>query len=243
MKIISVEGIVVSSTPYKESSKILNIFTKDMGIIGCMSKGCKSLKSKLRLPSEKFAYGVFHMYYKENGLSTLIDGDIKDYLINTKSDIIKISYLTYICELSVNVYKESENEEIYPLMISAIKKIEEGHDPKIITNILELKLLDYLGVGISFNSCAKCGSTHNIVTIDPDIGGYICQNCYTNEILYDEKTLKMLRMYYLVDINTITDLKISDKVIKNINYFVNAYYDRYTGLYLKSKKFLNEMIS
>ena len=124
MKIISVEGIVVSSTPYKESSKILNIFTKDMGIIGCMSKGCKSLKSKLRLPSEKFAYGVFHMYYKENGLSTLIDGEIKDYLINTKSDSIKISYLTYICELSVNVYKESENEEIYPLMISAIKKIE-----------------------------------------------------------------------------------------------------------------------
>ena len=98
-----------------------------MGIIGCMSKGCKSLKSKLRLPSEKFAYGVFHMYYKENGLSTLIDGDIKDYLINTKSDIIKISYLTYIFELSVNVYKESENEEIYPLMISAIKKIEEGY--------------------------------------------------------------------------------------------------------------------
>ena len=46
-----------------------------------------------------------------------------------------------------------------------------------------------------------------------------------------EKTLKMLGMYYLVDINTITDLKISDKVIKNINYFVNAYYDRYTGLY------------
>lgn len=58
-----------------------------------------------------------------------------------------------------------------------------------------------------------------------------------------EKTLKMLGMYYLVDINTITDLKISDKVIKNINYFVNTYYDRYTGLYLKSKKFLNEMIS
>ena len=80
MKIISVDGIVISSTPFKESSKIINIFTKDMGIIGCIAKGSKSLKSKLRLPSEKFAYGTFHMYYKEKGLSTLIDGDIKDYL-------------------------------------------------------------------------------------------------------------------------------------------------------------------
>ena len=37
MKLISVEGIVVSTVAYKESSKIINIFTKDMGIIGCIS--------------------------------------------------------------------------------------------------------------------------------------------------------------------------------------------------------------
>ena len=44
MKIIEVEGIVVSNTPYKESSKIINIFTSEYGIIGCISKGCKNLK-------------------------------------------------------------------------------------------------------------------------------------------------------------------------------------------------------
>ena len=43
MKIIEVEGIVVSNTPYKESSKILNIFTREYGIIGCYSKGCKNI--------------------------------------------------------------------------------------------------------------------------------------------------------------------------------------------------------
>mgnify|MGYP000792940664 CR=1 FL=1 len=69
MKIISTDGIVVSSIPFKESSRIINILTKDMGIVGCIVKGCKSLKSKLRLPSEKFAYGTFHFYYKEKKLS------------------------------------------------------------------------------------------------------------------------------------------------------------------------------
>ena len=114
MKIIEVEGIVVSNTSYKESSKIINIFTSEYGIIGCISKGCKNLKSKLRLPSEKFAYGTFHLYYKEDGLSTLIDGDIKNYFFNIKSDIVKISYLSYLTELAVHTYKESEkNEEIF----------------------------------------------------------------------------------------------------------------------------------
>ena len=51
----------------------------------------------------------------------------------------------------------------------------------------------------------------------------------------------MFRMYYLIDINSISDLKISNDVINNIDYFINTYYDRYTGLYLKSKKFLKDI--
>ncbi|MBR4178699.1 MAG: DNA repair protein RecO [Bacilli bacterium] len=234
------EGIVVSTTPFKENSKILNIFTKEKGLIGCMSKGCKSLKSKLRLPSEKFAYGTFHMYYKEKGLSTLIDGDIKDYFINIKSDIIKISYLTYICELSMNVYKECENEEIYPLMESAILKIEEGHDPKVITNILELQYLTYLGINLNLDNCVKCGNT-KVVTLSLSKGGYICSKCRTNEPLVDEKVMKLLRLYYYVDISKISNLDIDKKVSDEINHILEEYYDEYSGVYVKSKKMLKDL--
>lgn len=240
MKIISVEGIVISSTPFKENSKIINIFTKDMGIIGCVSKGCKSLKSKLRLPSEKFAYGTFHMYYKENGLSTLIDGDIKDYFINIKSDIIKISYLTYICELSTNVFKESNSSEIYPLMESAILKIEEGHNPKIITNILELQYLEYLGINLNLDSCVTCGST-KVVTISLSKGGYVCANHRTNEPIISEKVMKMLRLYYYVDISKISDIDIDIEVSETINNIIAEFYEEYSGVYVKSKKVLKDL--
>ena len=49
MEIKKIEGFILSSTPYNESSKILNILTREYGIIGVMSKGCKSAKSKLRI--------------------------------------------------------------------------------------------------------------------------------------------------------------------------------------------------
>lgn len=242
MKIISVEGIVVHNTPFKESSKIINIFTKDMGIIGCVSKGCKSLKSKLRLPSEKFAYGTFHMYYKENGLSTLIDGDIKDYFINIKSDILLVSYLTYICELSTNVYKECENNDIYNLMESAILKIEEGHNPRIITNILELQYLNYLGINLNLDSCVNCGSS-KVVTLSIPKGGYVCAKHRTNEPLVSEKVMKMLRLYYYVDISKISDIKIDDEVSDEINRIIDEYYEAYSGVYTKSKKMLKELVN
>lgn len=235
-----VEGIIISETSYKETSKIINILTKD-GIIGCICKGAKSVKSPLRSFTMTLTYGKFIIYYKENNLSILKSVDIINGLSKIKRDIILVGYMSFLCDLAKQVMLQNNNSDVYDLLVTALIKINDGLNPKIITNIVELKLLDYLGVGINFNSCARCGSTHNIITIDPDVGGYICQNCYRNEIIYDEKTIKMLRMYYLVDINSITDLKISDKVINNINYFVNKYYDRYTGLYLKSKKYLEEI--
>ena len=240
MKIISVEGIVVSTTPFKENSKILNIFTKDHGIVGCVSKGCKSLKSKLRLISEKYAYGTFHMYYKEDGLSTLIDGDIKDYFINIKSDIIKVSYLTYICELSMSAYKESSSNEIYPLMESAILKIEEGFNPKIITNVLELQYLEYLGINLNLDNCVVCGNP-KVVTLSLEKGGYVCSKHRTNETLLDEKVMKLLRLYYYVDISKISNLDIEEETSNQINSILDLYYEQYSGIYMKSKKVLKTL--
>lgn len=138
--------------------------------------------------------------------------------------------------------KQNADPTVFSLYLSALKKIDEGINETVVMNILEIKLLDYLGVGINLNGCAKCGSTREIVTIDPDVGGYICKNCYTNEIIYDERVRKMLRMYYLVEIDSIKELKIKDYVIDSINKFLSVYYDRYTGLYIRSKEFLDRNI-
>lgn len=236
-----VEGIIASNVNYGETSKIVNILTKE-GMIGAIAKGAKNIKSPLRSFTVNLTYGSFYLYYNDNKLSTLKSADIINEFKNIKKDIILISYMSFLIDLATQVMKQNNDEEIYNLLITTLYKIDEGLNPMVMTNILELKYLDYLGVGFDFNTCCKCGKKSNIVTIDPDVGGYICKNCYTNEIIYDSKTLKMLRMYYLVDIKSISELKISDNIIKNINYFVNTYYDRYTGLYLKSKKFLNELI-
>ena len=48
LEIIEVEGIIIDEKPYGETSKILNIITKDKGVIGVLAKGAKRLKSPLR---------------------------------------------------------------------------------------------------------------------------------------------------------------------------------------------------
>ena len=241
MKIESFEGIILSETNYSESSKILNVLTNKYGLIGVMSKGCRNMKSKLRGVSRKLIYGTFHVYYKPNGLSTLISIDVKNSFSKTVMDLEKISYASFLLDLTTQVLRQNDSNEIFSLLKNALIKLEEGLSPLPLTNIVELKLLDYLGVAPNVDSCCHCGSTKQIVTISSEQGGYICKNCYDNEALVSEKTIKMIRMYYYVDLETIAKLDVSNEITKEINTFLDDYYDRFTGLYIKSKDFIKKV--
>lgn len=236
-----VEGIIVSEVEYGETSKIINVFTKEFGMIGIIAKGCRMIKSPLRSVTSKLTYGILDIKYNKNRLSTLISVDVIDNLKNIKTDIEKISYVSYLLELSTQVAKHTTDNNVYDLLISSIKKINENYDPLVITNILELKYLEYLGVMPILDCCSVCGSTRSIATLSSHKGGYVCNNCLKNEVIVNEKTIKLIRMFFYVDIDKITKLDIGDKAKLEINNFLSDYYDRYTGLYLKTKQFIRTL--
>lgn len=235
-----VEGIILNELAYGETSKIINVLTKDEGIIGIMAKGAKSMKSPLRSVTAVLTYGNFVIYYKEDKLSTLKSVDVKNMWKEIHNDLTKISYATYLCELVKQVSKETR-QNIFDDFYFSLLKIEEGLDPLIITNILELKCLPLLGVGLNLDECIRCGNKTQIVTIDASYGGLICKNCYQNEVIVDKKVIKLIRMYYYVDIKSISKINVEDKYKKVIDKFITDYYDSFTGLYLYSKKFIQNL--
>ncbi len=243
MKIEATTAIVISGTNYSESSKVLNLFSKEYGIIGVMSKGCRKLKSKLRAVSNPLVYGTFQIYYKEKGMSTLIECDVKDAFLNTMLDLKKISYSSFLLEFVSNVYKQNEDGELFDLLISALKKIDEGYDPHIITVIVQFQALKYLGVSLSLDACAICGTDKAIVTVSADTGGYICAACHSDEKLYSEKMYKIIRLFNYVDIAKISKLDVANSTLKEIDEFIDDYYERYTGIYMGTKNVLKKNVS
>ena len=143
-------------------------------------------------------------------------------------------------ELITQIYKHDQNEEVYTLIIEGLKKINDGYDSQIITNIIELKLLKHLGIKPEVEHCVNCGKTTNILTISSYKGGFLCKNCVGNEPIYQIKTVKLIRMFYYIDLSKITKIDISEISKKEISNFIEDYYERYSGLYLKSKYFLEE---
>ena len=235
-----VEGIVVSEIDYRDTSKIINVLSPN-GLIGMIAKGCKSPKSVLRSCTDKLTYGNFYIKYKENKLSTLNNFDNLNSFKNIRTDFIKLGFSMYLLDLSYQVARDNFNSQIYYDLIESLKKIDNNINPLMITNILELKYLNILGVSPILDRCAICNSKNNIVGLSSSKGGIICANCFNNDMEVSEKAIKLIRLYYLVDIKKIESFNVSKSIVNEINRFIDDYYERYTGLYLNSKKIVNNM--
>ena len=236
---VKTKGIVLTETPYSETSKILNILTEDYGLIGVISKGCKVLKSKLRGVSNKMNYCEYTINYKENGLSTLIEGSNLNSFKNIYVDMKKATYTFYLMDLVTQVLKENNNKRIFNLLVDSLTKINDGLSPELITNIIEIKLLDYLGVSIELDNCVNCGNSEELLTIDLKGGGVICKHCYTDGYVMNDKSLRLMQLLKKIDINKLEKLEITDEeIFHEIDKFINEYYNSYTGIYLNKNKFI-----
>ena len=241
MALVKVEGIIVKETPYGDTSKILQILTREYGIISVISKGCRSIKSKFRASTKKLVLANFYINYKENGLSNLRDVDGIVFLSNVFTNIECITYASYLVELAVSVIKENNNCIIFDLLKTALIKINDGLDSGLITAIIEIKCLDFLGVSPNFSECVICGNKTDIITISVDNGGFLCTSCNKDSKIYKKRTVELIRMFSLVDLEKVTKLNISSESKKEIEEFIDLYYEKYTGIYLNSKKLIKNL--
>lgn len=237
-----VEGIIVNEIDYRDKSKIISVLTSK-GLIGMIAKGCKSPKSMLRSCTDKLTYGKFYIRYKENKLSFLNSFDSYSSFKNIKKDFDKLGFTMYLLNLSYQVAKENFKENIYYNLIDALKKIEDGINPLVMTNILELKFLTYLGVEPILDKCSVCMNQNNIIGLSTSKGGLVCSNCFQNDMLVDEKAIKLIRLYYYIDIKKIDGFNVDKKIVNEINRFIDDYYERYTGLYLNGKKIISDIFN
>lgn len=230
----TVEGIILNETNYGETSKILNILTKEHGYISVIAKGSRTMKSKLRGVSMKLIYANFVITYKESGISNLIEASPINSLKNIFSNLNMMNYAVYLVDITKSILREVINFEIYEILKNTLLKINDNFDPELLLNIALIKYLNYLGVKPNFLECFNCNSK-NILTYDLKFGA-VCHDCYREGYIFSLNTLKLLYLFQEVDIKKINKLKINSlKTKEELNLFIQEYYDTYTGIYLKNK--------
>lgn len=154
----NLEGFILREINYKESSKILEVYTKDLGRVSVLARGAKRPKSKMGAATLRFSKSSFNLY--KSGKDFYGAGEInllENYPLSSKKFDI-IVYKSAICDLLLRTYDFEERREVYKLLDSYFKAFE-GAEGNFLTIYLSffIKYPSFLGVKPNLSTCGICG--------------------------------------------------------------------------------------
>jgi DNA repair protein RecO (recombination protein O) len=162
-----------------------------------------------------------------------------------REDIFLTAYCSYIVELMDKATEEGRrNPALYDLLYLVLHYINEGFDPEILTFIYEMKMMDVIGITPQLNQCSSCGETEGNFAFSIKEGGYLCHRCFHKDphlIKVSPAALRLLRTFYFYDLHRIGNVSLKEETRKELRLIIDEYYDAYSGIMLKSKRFLKQI--
>ncbi|MDX8359553.1 DNA repair protein RecO [Cytobacillus sp. IB215316] len=238
------EGIVIRTNEYGETNKIVTLFTREAGKIGVMARGAKKPNSRLASITQLFTYGHF-LIQKGSGLGNLQQGEASSSLRAIREDIFRTAYASYIVELTDKSTEDLKvNPFLFELLYQTLNYMNEGEDLEILTFIYEMKILQVLGLHPVLDHCAICHNSEGQFAFSIKEGGLICHRCYgkdAHHLKISQATVRLLRLFYYYDLSRLGRISVKTETKQQLKTIIAAYYDEYSGLALKSKRFLNQL--
>lgn len=238
------EGIIIRTTDYSETNKIVTIYTREWGKVGVMARGAKKPNSRLSSITQLFTHGYF-LIQKGNGLGSLQQGELITSMRSIGEDIFLTAYASYIVELTDKCTEDRKpNPFHFELLFQTLNYLNEGYDPDVLMHIYEMKMLNVLGLYPTLNQCSVCGSTDGLFSFSIREGGLICHRCLEKDpyhLKISQATVKLLRLFYFFDLSRLGNISVKPETKAELKKVISTYYDEYSGLHLKTKKFLNSM--
>jgi DNA repair protein RecO (recombination protein O) len=159
------QGIVLREIRYKDTSKILTIYTKEYGKISVMARGAYKPKSSIMANTQLFSYNEYEMY-KGKTFYHLNQGDIIDSFYSIREKMERVYYGYYMLELiDKSLPDEQANEKLFLLLkkgLEVLRNLEENFLKFIIG--YELKFISFLGYKPVIEKCVVCqGKVYNSI--------------------------------------------------------------------------------
>lgn len=238
---VSVEGVVLKQTPYKENDVIVHVYTKDYGKLSFVAKGVRKLTSKNARAVVPMMISELVVNLKK-GLSTLIKASPVSYLRHIKESLETEIVGNYILEYFYRYVEENDpDENVYNQLVQSLNALDQGYSPFLIYCLFQVFILEHNGISVDVDGCVLCGSSR-VVSISVSDGGFVCDQHYQNNAIYPKEMLKAFRHLHKLTINDIDSLHIEECYLKEIMKIHDEYIQEYCGIMLKSSTFIKQIV-
>jgi DNA repair protein RecO (recombination protein O) len=245
---IRTEGIVLRRKDFGESDRILTLFTKKLGKVSAIAKGCRKPSSKLSGHVELFMRSSFLIAIGRN-LHIISQAENITSYEGLRKDLHGVGIGSYVIELIDAVtYDEGSNLKLYELLISTLEYLESGKPPAVTLRYFDLHTLDLVGFRPEVFQCVECG--RKIIEQDQfisgELGGVVCPGCAGKASGVDlrpisSRVLKYLRHIQRSKIQDLFNINVPPGVEEGLEKVIGYYLGHTLEKHLNSPDFIKRV--
>lgn len=173
--------IVLRASNYKESDKMLTLFSREWGRIDALARGCRKSSSPLLSSTDVLCCAEFGFHIKE-GRYYVTQAVPKTNFYDIRKNmnaLMTALLLLEVCEKSV--MPAEPNGRLFALLAGTLFALANGDEPKKALIFFVYKMLDILGLRPMLDRCAICGRKP-VAKLNIAAGGVVCGNCEGEEV-------------------------------------------------------------
>lgn len=243
------DAVVLNSTDFSESDKIITFYTLSFGKMKGIAKGAKRSKKRFGINLEPFSLVRLHFFEKkDDSLARVSSCDLINPFQGIRDDLFKIAHGSYMIELVEKMAPERERHpELFRLLTDFLGILEERGVNEDLLRVFEIRLLDDLGLRPHLSSCVVCRKSlvpGTEVRFSPEKGGALCDKCSKGvypSVPASIGTLKTLEMALKIDNMKSPRLVFSRDARDESREILRGFIRFHTGKGLKSLEFLDKI--
>lgn len=179
----TVKGLVLRSTKYSESDKLITALTEE-GKIFFKARGIRSITSKNAAGCAAFVYSEFIL--EERGDKCYLRKALPLYsTIRVGADISTLALASYFAELAEDTARDGETgAAVLPILMNALYLLSKEDRPEeLIKSVFEMRLLAAGGLMPRLDLCASCekdAAALPFAFFRLSEGDLVCGDCVTS---------------------------------------------------------------
>lgn len=236
-------GIILYNRPFRESDRLVKIFTETVGKRMFFVK--QAAKSPFQSVIQPLTSADLIMTISETGLSYLIDYKHVMTYPKINGDIFTLAYATYLLALADAVISDKAvDAALFAFLVKTLDLMEQGMDYELLTIIFELQLLERFGVQLNFKECQFCHREGLPFDFSHRYAGLLCPDHYDQDqhrSHLDPNVPYLLNRFQALELTELKRLALKDEMKKKLRSFMDEVYDEFVGIKLKSKQFLDDL--
>ncbi len=174
-------GVVLKTTPLRESDLLITLYTDTHGRISAVARGARRSQRRFAGALSLLVLAKFELGRKPRGeLWSLESADIVREWTRLATDVIAVAHASYVAELVSSLLPaEAPDPDVLELVVAAWDSLADHGPSPAALRAVELRLLDISGHRPAIDQCAICGATDldTGAVFDGARGGAICRRC------------------------------------------------------------------